>query len=78
MTAPKTYDEAKKEFATIPELHFHKGSLGSGTLVLYDEEFHNRNKHFNKGALAAGSSIAAPKVKAGKGYIVPERFQVKA
>lgn len=74
---PKVYDGAKKEFAAIGELHTHKGSLGAGTLVQYNEEFYNRNKHFNAGALKAGSSIASPKVSVGKGYIAPERFQVK-
>jgi hypothetical protein len=74
---PKAYDEAKKEFATVGELHTHKGSLGAGTLDQYNEEFYNRNKHFNAGALKAGSTIAAPKVSAGKNYIAPVRFEVK-
>ncbi|MDQ3003193.1 MAG: peptidoglycan-binding protein [Fibrobacterota bacterium] len=78
VAAPKVFDEAKKEFAAVSELHANKGSLGAGTLVMYNEEFYNRNKQFNGGKLGAGSTIAAPKVKTGKDYIAPVRMQVKA
>jgi hypothetical protein len=74
---PGVYDESKKEFAAVSELHAHKGGIGSGTLVMYNKEFYNRNKRFNKGALKNGSTIANPKVAVGKDYIAPERFQVK-
>jgi hypothetical protein len=74
---PKTIDVPKQEFQTVVELHGQFGTVGAGTQAAYNEEFYNRNKHFNAGQLAAGSTIADPKVAAGKKYIVPERFQVK-
>ena len=77
VAAPTLFDSAKKEFRTIDELFDNFGKLGAGTLADYKEEFYNRNKKFNAGALDAGSTIAAPKVKVGNKYIVPERFQVK-
>jgi hypothetical protein len=77
VTAPKTFDEGKKEFATVAELHTAKGSLGSGTLVQYNEEFYNRNKFFNAGTLKAGSNKGNPKVADGKNYIAPVRIQIK-
>ena len=60
-----------------PEIAEAGGSLGAGTSDQYSEEFYNRNKHFNSGALKAGSTLADPKVSVGKNYIAPERFQVK-
>jgi hypothetical protein len=78
VAAPKVFDEAKREFAAIPELHANKGSLGAGAIGPYNEEFHNRNKHFNAGKLGAGSTMAAPKAKVGNDFIAPVRFQVKA
>lgn len=77
VVAPKTFDEPKQEFQTTVELYDNFGKVGSGTVGDYHEEFYNRNKHFNTGSLAGGSTIASPKVTAGKKYIVPERFQVK-
>ncbi len=74
---PKVYDELKKEFAKVDELHAHKGSLDGGTIHDYNEEFYNRNKDMNIGSLGAGSSRTNPKVKVGKKYIAPERFKVK-
>jgi hypothetical protein len=73
---PKVYDEPKKEFRTLVELHKHKGSTGGGKSSAYNEEFYNRNKFFNTGSLKAGSTIAAPKTKVGTLYIIPERFTV--
>jgi outer membrane protein OmpA-like peptidoglycan-associated protein len=77
VTAPKSFDEGKKEFATVAELHTHKGSLGAGTATQYKEEFYNRNKYFNHGTLKAGSSKTDPKVADGKNYIAPVRIQIK-
>lgn len=74
---PKAFDEAKKEFVSLTELHANKGSLDGGTVAVYHEEFYNRNKFFNPGALGPGSSRANPKVKTGRDYIAPERFKVK-
>jgi len=78
VASPKKYDKAKKEFEKVDELHDNHGKLGGGTSAEYNEEFYNRNKHFNAGALAAGSSIATPKVSAGNSYIVPDRFEAKS
>jgi hypothetical protein len=75
--SPKVFDAAKQEFQTIVELHTNLGTTGGGTQTDYNEEFYNRNKQFNSGSLAAGSTIASPKVTGGKKYIVPERFQIK-
>lgn len=77
VVAPKKFDLTAKQFAAYAELFTNFGKLGSGTAVDYNEEFYNRNKHFNRGSLAAGSTIAAPKVKNGAAYIVPERVEVK-
>ena len=78
VAAPKKYDLAKKQFEKTAELYEHHGKLGSGTEVDYNEEFYNRNVQFNAGSLAAGSTIATPKVTAGTDYIVPDRMEVKA
>ena len=75
---PKTYDAAASQFQTLVELHANRGSIGAGTAADYNEEFYNRNQHFNAGSLAAGSTIGAPKVTDGKDYIAPERFEVKS
>jgi peptidoglycan hydrolase-like protein with peptidoglycan-binding domain len=75
--APGAFDAAKKEFRTLQELFENFGAMGSGTIAQYKEEFYNRNKEFNAGTLAGGSTIADPKVTAGKEYIIPVRFQVK-
>ena len=74
--APKTFNLATQEFRTIDELFTHFGTLGGGTLADYKEEFYNRNKFFNTGTLAAGSTPADPKITIGTTYIVPERIQV--
>ena len=74
--APKTFNLATQEFRTIDELFTHFGTLGGGTLADYKEEFYNRNKFFNDGTLAAGSTPADPKITIGTKYIVPERIQV--
>ncbi len=78
VAAPKVFDEAKKQFRTIDELHASFGSTGGGTLADYKEEFYNRNKFFNAGNLGAGSTRTNPKLVAGKKYIVPRRFQITA
>lgn len=78
VAGPKVYSAASKEFQTLVELHANHGAIGAGTTADYNEEFYNRNKHFNAGALAAGSTIAAPNVTAGSAYIVPDRFEAKA
>lgn len=74
---PAVIDVPKKKFQTTNELFNQFGTLGAGTEPDYNEEFYNRNKFFNAGSLAAGSTIATPKVSTGKAYIVPERFQIK-
>lgn len=74
---PKKFDKGKKEFQKIDELHDNFGKLGGGTSSDYNEEFYNRNKHFNAGALGAGSTISNPKTDVGKKYITPDRIQVK-
>lgn len=76
VAATEAFDEAKKEFTDISELFDQFGKLGSGTEKQYKEEFYNRNKEFNSGALGAGSTPADPKISVGKSYIVPVRFQV--
>lgn len=76
VAAPKKFDAAKKEFTAVDELFKAFGTLGSGSLADYNEEFYNRNKRFNAGSLAGGSKIASPKITVGKAYIVPERIQV--
>ena len=75
--SPKNFDKAKKEFQKIDELHDNFGKLGSGTLNDYKEELYNRNKHFNAGALGAGSTKSDPKITVSKKYITPDRIQVK-
>lgn len=77
VAAPKKLSVASKEFATVDELYDHFGKLGSGTKADYKEEFYNRNKQFNAGAMASGSSRTNPKITAGKSYIVPERKEIK-
>jgi outer membrane protein OmpA-like peptidoglycan-associated protein len=74
---PATIDVAAKKFQTVAELHNEFGSLDGGTLTDYNEEFYNRNNHFNSGSLGAGSSQTDPKVVTGKKYIVPERFKIQ-
>ena len=76
VAAPKKFDAAKKEFVTLAELFSNFGTVGGGTQVDFNEEFYNRNKKFNAGSLATGSTIAAPKVAVGRVYIVPERFKI--
>ncbi len=74
----KKLDKKNKQFRTLGQLYRDFGKIGKGTKDEYKEEFYNRNKRFNKGALAAGSSPTNPKLTVGKKYIVPVRFQVKA
>jgi hypothetical protein len=78
VAAPKLFDKAKQTFRTTNELYDNFGKVGKGTLPDYSEEFYNRNKHFNGGSLAVGSTIATPLVTTGKAYIVPERFEIKS
>ena len=42
----------------------------------YREEFYNRNKFFNPGALGPGSTPADPKIVVGNVYIIPKKFRV--
>ncbi|MEX1361583.1 MAG: carboxypeptidase regulatory-like domain-containing protein [Nannocystaceae bacterium] len=77
VVAPKTFSAASKEFTTVDELFDNFGKLGGGTKADYKEEFYNRNKKFNAGALGAGSSRTNPKITAGNKYIVPERKEIK-
>jgi hypothetical protein len=74
---PAVIDVPNQKFQTTNELFNQFGTLGAGTEPDYNEEFYNRNKFFNAGSLAAGSTRADPKVATGKAYIVPERFQIK-
>lgn len=76
VAAPATFDAATRRFRTVTELFNQFGTLGSGTLADYREEFYNRNKFFNPGALGAGSSPTDPKIVVGNRYIVPQRFQL--
>lgn len=69
------WDEAKRKFSTIEELHGHFG--GGGTLAEYKEEFYNRNRYIaGGGAMKGGSTPSDPKVIDGKVYIVPKRVSI--
>lgn len=74
VAAPET-SEAHKRFKKYSDLYDHFGKLGGGASGDYDEEFYNRNKFFNAGALASGSTTTAPKVRDGRQYIVPRRIE---
>ena len=78
VASPGTFNAAKQEFRTVQELFDNFGTVGGGTISQYREEFFNRNRSFNAGALGAASDIQSPIVVDGKTYIVPERFQIKA
>jgi hypothetical protein len=69
-----SYSAAKKEFAMVAELHANLGR--SGKSAEYHEEFFNRNKQENAGAMPATSQYNAAKVTVGNSYIAPKTFKV--
>jgi len=78
VSPPDTFDQTKKEFQQVDELHTTFGSIGRGTIDEYNEEFYNRNNKFNPGMLDAGATFSNPKCVPNNKYIVPVRHRYLA
>ena len=73
---PKRLNVVAKEFQTVEELFIMYASLDVIDPDAYGEEFYNRNKQFNPGALGPGSDRWNIVLQPGTRYIVPERIRL--